>query len=237
VFETPTTIAGPIQLYLKEGTLDTVAPSSIVGLKLSGKTNLVRSEHTELKIDVFGLQGIRKPVPLTLEAQGVIRLDGGNYQQFMIQPSQVGADGRYTTTLGGTGVEVGGWTATATVVTQPFNIVLRDPSPPQTLLINSFTGDYVFCGPGPKLTGTGEIKRQGCILQLTDNKPDRQVQGTLNSCVPVDNSRFFFFSAGTTTEFNVTVTDTQPPRRRIYFNPLNRPMPPVQDTSAFATCP
>jgi len=88
------------------------------------------------------------------------------------------------------------------------------------------------------LTGTGQIKRQGCIIELTDNRPDRQVQGTLDSCVPVDNGRFFtFYSAGTNTEIKVTVTDTQPPRRKIYFNPLSKPAPPVQDVSAFATCP
>jgi len=177
-------------------------------------------------------------VPLTLIAQGVIRLDGGNYQQFMIQPSQVDPQGRYTATVGGTGIEVGGWSATATVVTQPFNIVLRDPDPPQTILVNSFTGDYVFCGAGPKLTGTGTIKRAGCVITLTDNKPDRQVQGTFDSCVPVDNGRFWiFYAAGAATDVKVTVPDTQPPRTRVYFNPLGRPAPPVQDVSAFATCP
>ena len=115
---------------------------------------------------------------------------------------------------------------------------MRDPDPPQTLLINSFTGDYVFCGSGLKFTGTGQIKRAGCIIELTDKGPDRQVQGTFNSCVPVDNGGFSaFYSPGANTEVKVTVTDTQPPRRKIYFNPPSKPAPPVQDVSAFATCP
>ncbi len=210
-----------------------------MGVNLSApKTNLLKGEHTELHVEVTGLQGIKEPVPLTLESHGVITMEGGMYQPLMIQPSEVGADGRYTTTRGITGVQTGAWTSTATVVTTPFNIVLRDPDPPQTILVNSFTGDYVFCGSGPKLTGTGQIKRQGCVLTLTDNKPDRQVQGTLNSCVPLDNGRSsIFYSAGTITDIKITVTDTQPPRRTIYFNPLGKPAPPLQDVSAFATCP
>ena len=160
------------------------------------------------------------------------------FQPLFIQPSEVDAGGRYTTTRGVTGVETGVWSSTVTVVTQPFNIVLRDPSPPQTILVNSFTGDYAFCGAGFKLGGTGQIKRQGCIITLTDNNPDRAVQGTFNSCIPVDNGRFFvFYSPGTTSDIQVTVTDTKPPKKKIYFNPLGRPAPPVQDVSAFATCP
>ncbi len=58
----------------------------------------------------------------------------------------------------------------------------------------------------------------------------------LNAC-GVNNRYWVFFSATTNVEFTVTVTDTQTGRSRSYFNPLNRPAPPVQDTSAFATCP
>ena len=52
------------------------------------------------------------------------------------------------------------------------------------------------------------------------------------------NSRYWvFFSAGTNVEFTVTVTDTQTGAVRTYSNPLNTAAAPVQDTSAFATCP
>lgn len=52
------------------------------------------------------------------------------------------------------------------------------------------------------------------------------------------NSRYWvFFSAGTNVEFTVNVTDTQTGAVKTYSNPLNTAAPPVQDTSAFATCP
>lgn len=52
------------------------------------------------------------------------------------------------------------------------------------------------------------------------------------------NSRYWvFFSAGTNVEFTVTVTDTQTGATKTYSNPLNTAAAPVQDTSAFATCP
>ena len=60
----------------------------------------------------------------------------------------------------------------------------------------------------------------------------------LNACVePLGNRFWVFFAATTNVEFAVTVTDTQTGRTKSYFNPLNRPAAPVQDTDAFATCP
>ncbi|HSE21587.1 MAG TPA: hypothetical protein VLB68_07995 [Pyrinomonadaceae bacterium] len=105
-------------------------------------------------------------------------------------------------------------------------------------MLNPFTGDNAFCGGGIKLSGTGTIQRSGCSILLTHVTPDRRVSGTIDACTTVDNSRFFtLYSPGTNVDVVVTVTDTRPVRRNIYFNPLGRPAPPVQDVSAFATCP
>ena len=58
----------------------------------------------------------------------------------------------------------------------------------------------------------------------------------LNGCAL--NNRYWVFAAGlTNVEVNLTVTDTKTGTTKSYLNPLNRPYPPVQDTSAFATCP
>jgi plastocyanin len=60
----------------------------------------------------------------------------------------------------------------------------------------------------------------------------------LNGCGLAARPRYWvFFAATTNVELGVTVTDTQNGQVKSYFNPLNRPVPPVQDTDAFATCP
>jgi hypothetical protein len=46
-----------------------------------------------------------------------------------------------------------------------------------------------------------------------------------------------FFAATTNVELHLTVTDTQTGKIKTYFNPLGTAAPPIQDTSAFATCP
>jgi hypothetical protein len=238
VFPSPNVI-GPITLNLKEGDSQTTGIFRNVGVRLSApKTNLLKGEKTTLTTEVTGLQGIKVPVPLTLEAKGVITMEGGMFQPLYIQPSQVSSDGRYVTTRGITGLQAGSWSATSTVVTTPYNIILRDPNPPQTFLFNSFTGDYVFCGSGLKLTGTGQIQRKGCTITLTHNTIDRRIFGSLDACTATDNSRYStFYSPGTNVDFVVTVTDTQPVRRNVSFNPPGRPLPAIQDVSAFATCP
>src|SRR6185295_4472209 len=58
----------------------------------------------------------------------------------------------------------------------------------------------------------------------------------LNACS--FNDRYWVFASGLTdVEVVITVTDTQAGRVRQYFNPRGKAFAPVQDTSAFATCP
>jgi len=58
----------------------------------------------------------------------------------------------------------------------------------------------------------------------------------LNACGPFD--RFWVFASGlTNVEVTIKVTDTATGRVRRYFNPLGTSYKPVQDVSAFATCP
>jgi hypothetical protein len=58
----------------------------------------------------------------------------------------------------------------------------------------------------------------------------------LNGC-PV-NDRYWVFAGGLTNVRTLfTVADLQNDAVKTYINPLNRPFQPIQDTSAFATCP
>ena len=59
----------------------------------------------------------------------------------------------------------------------------------------------------------------------------------LNACAPPFNHYWVFFAATTNVQFLVTVIDTQTGAVQSYFNPPNHAADPVQDTSAFATCP
>lgn len=58
----------------------------------------------------------------------------------------------------------------------------------------------------------------------------------LNGCSL--NQRYWVFAGGLTDVFvTVTITDTETGLVKTYTNPLTTPFQPVQDTSAFATCP
>ncbi|HLX10889.1 MAG TPA: Calx-beta domain-containing protein [Thermoanaerobaculia bacterium] len=58
----------------------------------------------------------------------------------------------------------------------------------------------------------------------------------INGCA-LSNTYWVFFAATTNVQFTVTVVDTVAGKTKVYFNQLNQAAPPVQDTSAFATCP
>jgi plastocyanin len=60
----------------------------------------------------------------------------------------------------------------------------------------------------------------------------------LNACDPsVGNKYWVFYAATTNVELIVTVIDSQTGVTQVYYNPLGTAAPPVQDTSAFPTCP
>lgn len=117
IFEAPTNVTGPCQLTLKEGTGETTADYRNIGVRLSApKTNLMRSEQTVLTVQVTGLEGIKNPVPLQLDATGVITMDAGNSQNVRITPAEVNRDGTYTTTRAITGQQAGAFNVTASVI-------------------------------------------------------------------------------------------------------------------------
>lgn len=59
----------------------------------------------------------------------------------------------------------------------------------------------------------------------------------LNACSQT-RPRYWVFAAGlTNVRVDIVVTDTQSGEVRTYANPQGQPFQPIQDTSAFATCP
>lgn len=211
VFESPANVTGPVQLMLQEGDAKTLAPYRNVGVRLSApKTNLLRGERTTLTVEVTGLEGIQKEVPLQLDAKGVITMDGGNFQNLRITPAEINPAGTYTTTRAITGQQAGAFTVTATVIVGRYDMKLQDDvEPARRFVWNTFTGDYFFTtggaplrpggqppsggttspGGAPKppmggtsLSGTGKPAMKGCIITLNHNAPDRRVFARLDVC-------------------------------------------------------
>jgi hypothetical protein len=70
---------------------------------------------------------------------------------------------------------------------------------------------------------------------LNPSNVDMLVQ-ILNRCT--SNNRYWIFASGlTNVEVQINVTDTMNGATKQYFNPLGQPFAPINDTSAFATCP
>jgi hypothetical protein len=216
VIESPANVTGPIQITIREGHVETNGQYRNVGVNLTApKTRLLKGERTTLNVQVTGLEGIKGPVPITLESQGVISMDGGSFQHFTIQPQQVN-NGNFNTTREVTGVQPGAWTATATVVTQPFRICLQDDSVPDRVVVwNTFTGDYIFSCPGCPSSGQtggftspgkGTVTMKGCIITLQHNSPDRRVLANIDQCTSTGTATIE--SRPTRTKFTITDRNT-----------------------------
>src|SRR6266850_1435163 len=150
VVQSPSNVTGPAEITVKEGDKEAKGTFRNLGVNLTApKTSLKKGESTELHVEVQGLQGIAEPVPLHLTKGGVVTMQGGDSQTMSIKPSEVQANGTFTTTRTITGVQNGGWIATATVVV--FDHCLQDDNNGNTLIFSSETGDYRFCSFAPGL--------------------------------------------------------------------------------------
>ncbi len=87
-------------------------------------------------------------------------------------------------------------------------------------------------GPALVVSQTGD---SGQLYFFDPDNTELTVK-VLNACGV--NDRYWVFASGlTNVEVLITVTDTQTGHVRQYFNPQGRAFAPVQDVSAFATCP
>lgn len=127
-------------------------------------------------------------------------MEAGNFQNLRISPTDVNQDGTYTTTKWITGEESGAFTVTATIIVKPFDMCIRsDNSPDTEILLNTFTGNYLFRIPGSqplahgkspraagssgsRLTGTGKLTMKDCVISLEHNVVDRRVMSSLDTC-------------------------------------------------------
>lgn len=199
VFRAPSNVTGPVGINLKEGIIETKGMIRVVDVHLTApKTNLKKGEQTSLTVEVNGLEGIKTPIPLQLDARGVITMDGGNFQNVLIPPTGLQPGGRFVMTRTITGQQAGAFSVVATVIVRPYDVSITDDSDRyKGILWSTFTGNYIFTNHGPTgpprppsgtappggtLTGTGRPVMKGCILTLTHNAPDRRVFSRLDVC-------------------------------------------------------
>jgi hypothetical protein len=65
-----------------------------------------------------------------------------------------------------------------------FDVCLQDDSNAATvLLLNSFTGDYLFCCGGTTFSGRGTVQKLGSTYTLTHNTAERRVSGRLEGAM------------------------------------------------------
>ena len=110
---------GSGEVTIKENGKQQNLPVRVVKLGLNApKTNLMKGEKTTVNIEVSGLKGLaeRESLPLQLTSSGVVKMTGGDSQSLQIRHDDVDKEGIFRTTRGVTGLSVGGWNVTATVI-------------------------------------------------------------------------------------------------------------------------
>ncbi|HEV7517994.1 MAG TPA: Calx-beta domain-containing protein [Thermoanaerobaculia bacterium] len=79
---------------------------------------------------------------------------------------------------------------------------------------------------------------QSGLFYFVDPSNIEMLVKVLNACIPaLGNHYWVFYAATTNVQFTLTVTDTHSGQVKTYTNALNHAASPVQDTTAFATCP
>lgn len=120
VFKSPENVTGQTEMAMKEGNVAATGRFRNVGVNLSApKTNLMKGEKTTITVAVSGLEGITGNIPVTIVTTGTVNMQGGNMQNILITPSQVGSTGAYTQKFGLTALQAGGFSVVATVLADP----------------------------------------------------------------------------------------------------------------------
>jgi hypothetical protein len=131
VIATPAGAAGPTEIVVEEGGVRTAGTVRLVALGLSaGDLSLQRGETTEMTLTLSGLAGLERPVAVTVvnASPQVVRLDGPGV--VVVEPGEVGADGRYRRDWTLSGVVPGGFSIQARVTSmEPERILTITPAP------------------------------------------------------------------------------------------------------------
>jgi hypothetical protein len=144
------------------------------------------------------------------------------------------------------GAELGLSAATVTIFDDEGLVCVADDDTACLGEDGRFRVEVTFEGfPPSSPSGSGELidlgLRDSALFFFFDEDNAEMLVKVLDFCVPPFNSYFVFMAATTNVEFTLTVTDTQTPigpnNPRVYSNNLGTVAAPVQDATAFLTCP
>jgi hypothetical protein len=76
-----------------------------------------------------------------------------------------------------------------------FDICLQDESNGNILQFNSTTGGYQFTAcPGVVASGTGSIRKRGCVVVLEHIKPNLRLSAQTDTCMKIGKASLEFIS-------------------------------------------
>ncbi len=96
VIDCPPELTGPAEIVVTDKGSAVSARTNLIGILLQApRTTLMRGEKTQVTLTVSGLQGLRQPVHVALQASPSVRLEGGNLQTVPVDPARANATGAF----------------------------------------------------------------------------------------------------------------------------------------------
>ncbi len=191
IFRTPSDITGPVKVSVTDNGKTSTGDMRILSVKLSSpKTNLTGGEKTNVHMEIKGLKGERRGVPLRVVTTGSANTQGGNVQDITIMPGQIRSDGTFVRNFALTGTSTGVFSVTATV-----NV----PNP-----VGAAKGCECFCelNKNPIVTAGKQAKAGGAQHSFTPNIAKVACNG--NQCSIAKTEYKWSVGKGSTATYTIT---------------------------------
>jgi len=120
ILRTPGNLTGPVQVSATDNGKTTSGQVRILSVQLtSQKTKLKSGEETKVHMEIKGLKGEKRNVPVRLVTTGTANMQGGNQQDITIAPGQISSAGTFVKDFTLVGTSTGAFSVTATVQANP----------------------------------------------------------------------------------------------------------------------
>ncbi len=120
ILRTPGNLTGPVQVSATDNGKTTSGQVRILSVQLtSPKTKLKSGEETKVHMEIKGLKGEKRNVPVRIVTTGNANTQGGNQQDINIAPGDVSQAGTFVRDFTLVGTSTGAFSVTATVQGNP----------------------------------------------------------------------------------------------------------------------